>query len=569
MKVSKKINALVKIFKTSDKEVLLYSFLYFFLNLIKLFLLPIITIYVMKRDYLVSSTMIVIYFVINYSLILIKEILINVSNFSRMKRIEKSYDACININYEFFESYEGRNLFTKAVSTTNSTTSPFSKIYLSIFDTLYTVLYMVFVIIYSLKFDKVLFFKNIIFSILICLVIFFDNLNINQAYNKMIELFISKEKNLNYLRKIAKQFEKAIILNDFRAKDLYQDKYNINEKNIINGCTDIKKNMILKLGLSDFCKILVLFIYIFSLKTTAFTLTMLVFMIQFLIVSNKFFDSFFELNSITNKIYYYYKFIEKSESKDKKIYIDELNCIEFKNVYFSYNNSDFSLKNINIKLENNKKIGIFGSNGCGKTTIVKLLLGLYKVKRGEILINGINIDKISNLNELISCVFQDDIVIPASLEENILFGKKMNKRNFSKAMEESSFNEVMKKNHLNNKTYLNSLYVDDAKDLSMGESQLLYLARSIYKNTNMIIWDEPSSNLDPFRELRLFTKYKKIGKDSMGIFISHKASNIKMFDEIIFMENGQIIERGNFKDLMDKKGKYYELYKKQEENFTN
>lgn len=569
MKVSKKINTLVKIFKTSDKEVLLYSFLYFFLNLIKLFLLPIITIYVMKRDYLVSSTMIVIYFVINYSLILIKEILINVSNFSRMKRIEKSYDACININYEFFESYEGRNLFTKAVSTTNSTTSPFSKIYLSIFDTLYTVLYMVFVIIYSLKFDKVLFFKNIIFSILICLVIFFDNLNINQAYNKMIELFISKEKNLNYLRKIAKQFEKAIILNDFRAKDLYQDKYNINEKNIINGCTDIKKNMILKLGLSDFCKILVLFIYIFSLKTTAFTLTMLVFMIQFLIVSNKFFDSFFELNNITNKIYYYYKFIEKSESKDKKIYIDELNCIEFKNVYFSYNNSDFSLKNINIKLENNKKIGIFGSNGCGKTTIVKLLLGLYKVKRGEILINGINIDKISNLNELISCVFQDDIVIPASLEENILFGKKMNKRNFSKAIEESSFNEVMKKNHLNNKTYLNSLYVDDAKDLSMGESQLLYLARSIYKNTNMIIWDEPSSNLDPFRELRLFTKYKKIGKDSMGIFISHKASNIKMFDEIIFMENGQIIERGNFKDLMDKKGKYYELYKKQEENFTN
>lgn len=569
MKVSKKINTLVKIFKTSDKEVLLYSFLYFFLNLIKLFLLPIITIYVMKRDYLVSSTMIVIYFVVNYSLILIKEILINVSNFSRMKRIEKSYDACININYEFFESYEGRNLFTKAVSTTNSTTSPFSKIYLSIFDTLYTVLYMGFVIIYSLKFDKVLFFKNIIFSILICLVIFFDNLNINQAYNKMIELFISKEKNLNYLRKIAKQFEKSIILNDFRAKDLYQDKYNINEKNIINGCTDIKKNMILKLGLSDFCKILVLFIYIFSLKTTAFTLTMLVFMIQFLIVSNKFFDSFFELNNITNKIYYYYKFIEKSESKDKKIYIDELNCIEFKNVYFSYNNSDFSLKNINIKLENNKKIGIFGSNGCGKTTIVKLLLGLYKVKRGEILINGINIDKISNLNELISCVFQDDIVIPASLEENILFGKKMNKRNFSKAMEESSFNEVMKKNHLNNKTYLNSLYVDGAKDLSMGESQLLYLARSIYKNTNMIIWDEPSSNLDPFRELRLFTKYKKIGKDSMGIFISHKASNIKMFDEIIFMENGQIIERGNFKDLMDKKGKYYELYKKQEENFTN
>ena len=301
MKVSKKINTLVKIFKTSDKEVLFYSFLYFFLNLIKLFLLPIITIYVMKRDYLVSSTMIVIYFVINYSLILIKEILINVSNFSRMKRIEKSYDACININYEFFESYEGRNLFTKAVSTTNSTTSPFSKIYLSIFDTLYTVLYMGFVIIYSLKFDKVLFFKNIIFSILICLVIFFDNLNINQAYNKMIELFISKEKNLNYLRKIAKQFEKSIILNDFRAKDLYQDKYNINEKNIINGCTDIKKNMILKLGLSDFCKILVLFIYIFSLKTTAFTLTMLVFMIQFLIVSNKFFDSFFELNNITNK----------------------------------------------------------------------------------------------------------------------------------------------------------------------------------------------------------------------------------------------------------------------------
>ena len=347
-----------------------------------------------------------------------------------------------------------------------------------------------------------------------------------------------------------------------------RDRYIAEENGIKNELSAIKKNMFLKLGFSDLGKILISFTYVLWGITT-FNLTVLIFTIQFLIVSNKFFDAIFELNNNIEKISYYFKFVENSEPKIKKIYIDKLNSIEFKNVYFHYSGSDFSLENINLKLENNKKIGIFGSNGCGKTTIVKLLLGFYKVTKGEILINGISIDEISNLNELIACVFQDDIIIPASLKENILFGKAMNMKLFNEALVKSSFNEVMQKNNLENQTPLNSFYIEGAKDLSMGESQLLYLARSIYKNTKMIIWDEPSSNLDPFRELELFTKYKNIGEESMGIFISHKASNIKMFDEIVFMENGKIVERGSFKSLMDLKGKYYELYRNQEKTFAN
>lgn len=568
MNVLKGITTLAKTFKTGDRAPLIYSSFYFALSLIKLFLLPIITVYIMKSNYLISTIIIVIYFIITYALILIKEMLIDASNSSRMKRIEESYSACIKINYEFFESKEGRSLFSKAVSSTNSTTCPFSKIYLSISDSLYTLVYMISIIIYSLKFDEILFFKSIVFSILMGAIILFDNFNINNVLKKTVDSFIGKEKNLNYLRKIAKQFEKAIVLKDFNAIGLYQDKYIAEENGIKNEISAIKKNMFLKLGFSDLGKILISFTYVLWGITT-FNLTVLIFTIQFLIVSNKFFDAIFELNNNIEKISYYFKFVENSEPKIKKIYIDKLNSIEFKNVYFHYSGSDFSLENINLKLENNKKIGIFGSNGCGKTTIVKLLLGFYKVTKGEILINGISIDEISNLNELIACVFQDDIIIPASLKENILFGKAMNMKLFNEALVKSSFNEVMQKNNLENQTPLNSFYIEGAKDLSMGESQLLYLARSIYKNTKMIIWDEPSSNLDPFRELELFTKYKNIGEESMGIFISHKASNIKMFDEIIFMEKGKIIERGSFKSLMDLKGKYYELYRNQEKTFAN
>ena len=113
MNVLKGINTLAKTFKTGDRAPLIYSSFYFALSLIKLFLLPIITVYIMKSNYLISTIIIVIYFIITYALILIKEMLIDASNSSRMKRIEESYSACIKINYEFFESKEGRSLFLR------------------------------------------------------------------------------------------------------------------------------------------------------------------------------------------------------------------------------------------------------------------------------------------------------------------------------------------------------------------------------------------------------------------------------------------------------------------------
>lgn len=364
--MKRKIITLKEVFKTSDIKISIYTSIYFILNLIKLFLLPVLTLSIMDNNMLTSSLALVFYFAIHYVLILSKEGLINASNFSRMKRIEDSFFACIKIDYEFFESKKGRDLFSKAVSTTNSSTSPFSMIYLYIVSTLYTLFYMIFVGFYSLKLDEDLFIGNIIFLLILSLTVFFDSLNFSQSYKKIIGIFISKEKNLSYLRKIARIPEKALIFDNFNANDFYQGKYLANEHIIISKVKKITRAMISKEEILNFCKIFLMLIYAYLIIEKNTSLTTIVFIIQFIFVSKNFFNSFFDLSNALDNLQYYFEFLNKARIEGGKVKLGKIEKIEFKNVYFNYEKSNFSLENISFKLEKNKKIGIFGSKGAIK-----------------------------------------------------------------------------------------------------------------------------------------------------------------------------------------------------------
>ena len=190
-------------------------------------------------------------------------------------------------------------------------------------------------------------------------------------------------------------------------------------------------------------------------------------------------------------------------------------------------------------------------------------MNFYTNNFGRIKINNVDVSKIENLHDKIACVFQDDIIVPGSIRENILMGREYNQKKYEQAMKASGLLSLLEKNLWNDNINIPAYYHKDGVDLSSGEKQLLFLTRCIYKDADVMIFDEPSATLDPIAEMNLFEKYNRLVKDKIGLFITHRSSSVKMFDKIIVFKNGSIIEEGSFRELMERNGEYAKMYKEQ------
>lgn len=566
MDISKK-DILRNLLKVLPKKYILLFSIYIILNILNLCILPLISMKIRLHNQRLLILLILSYLIFTYLCLNLKNFILDISNIERINRIEDSFKASININYQFFESKKGQDLFNKSVQTTNSSSSPFSLVYIKILDFTYSLIYVFINVFFAIS--NVSYTYRTAYFITIFFVFFLSILKMNHIniFDKSIlELFIKKEKNYRYLRKLSEKKHIPILLKIFKGQDFIDSKFKIEDLDLSKKISSYKNKKIYGFFVYDlliFFILLFLFLFL-NIDTNKITLIVLVY--QIIAVSYIFASSFLNLREIFEKISSYFSYIKASQkdTSSKKIKIEKIEKIEFKNVYFKYENSNFSLKDVSFSLKENEKLGIFGLNGSGKSTISKLLLGFYQVDQGDILINDISIKDIANLNDIISCVFQDDTLIPASIEENIRFGREYDEKRFSEVIKKSSFDKVMIKNELSKESLLISYFLEGGIDLSEGESQLLFLARCLYKNASLMVWDEPSSSLDPFKERDLFERYVDIARNSLGIFITHKASNIDMFDKIIYLENGEIIEMGSFDQLMENKGKYYDMYQKQE-----
>lgn len=240
--------------------------------------------------------------------------------------------------------------------------------------------------------------------------------------------------------------------------------------------------------------------------------------------------------------------------------------IEFINVYFSYANKRV-LSGCTFCLEKGSTYALVGENGSGKTTIINLLMGFFEVDSGQILINGINIDKYpkNKLRNMFSTVFQDVNLYPFSLAENI----KLDTREFkseliSKYKEEISFLDKYK-----NPTdvQLTSLLVDDGIELSGGECQQLAITRSIYNKRQVAIFDEPTSNLDPVAELKYYSMFSNLFSDCISLMITHRMGGCRIVDQILFISNGKISEQGTHHELIELNKEYSKFYNAQAYHF--
>ncbi len=254
--------------------------------------------------------------------------------------------------------------------------------------------------------------------------------------------------------------------------------------------------------------------------------------------------------------------------------VEEMN-IRFDNVWFKYpGQSEYVLKGINFEVENATKVVIVGDNGAGKSTLIKLLLRLYKPTKGTIYLNGQDINKleIKEYMSRVSAVFQDFNILNVSLLENIIFDKanpEASKEEIDKILVEVGLEEYVKNLPNDVNTQMGKQFDDKGVELSGGMQQKLAIARALFKNTNLVVLDEPTAMLSPKAEYEIYSNFNDLTQGKTSIYISHRMSCCRFCDSIIVMDKGEIVENGNHQSLMEKGGLYGEMFNLQAEFYRD
>ncbi len=245
----------------------------------------------------------------------------------------------------------------------------------------------------------------------------------------------------------------------------------------------------------------------------------------------------------------------------------------FKNVWFKYQSAtDWNLKNISFSIRSAENIAIVGENGAGKTTLIKLICRFYQPQKGEILLNGRNINEYSleSYRRSISALFQDFAQYPFSAKDNIHFGdvrKKLRLRDIKKVAKYTDMDHFLDKLP---RKYSNPLDKEFASGIepSKGQWQRIALSRTLYREAHMIILDEPTSNVDPESEEKIFESIIEIDKDKMIILVSHRFSTVRKADKILVIEKGELVEEGTHHQLIKNKSRYHELFTLQAQSYN-
>ena len=242
--------------------------------------------------------------------------------------------------------------------------------------------------------------------------------------------------------------------------------------------------------------------------------------------------------------------------------------IEFRNVSFSYPLSSTKvLENLSFTIKEREKVAIVGVNGAGKSTIVSLILGLYKPTEGEILINGMDA-KYIDLNErykAFATVLQNVEPLAVSLAENVAgTDKNIDRKKVIDSLEKAGLSYKLDQLPKGIDTQMTRNIYEDGTLFSGGENQKLAIARAIYReNAKAMIMDEPTAALDALAEEKIYRDLEKISQGKTLIFISHRLASTRFCDRIMLLDGGRIREKGSHEELLAKNGLYKEMYESQ------
>lgn len=247
------------------------------------------------------------------------------------------------------------------------------------------------------------------------------------------------------------------------------------------------------------------------------------------------------------------------EDLDKGLAIDRFEGdIEFRNVWFAYNDEEWVLKDVSFRIEKGQTAAFVGATGSGKTTIINLLSRFYEIQRGEIFIDGVNIKDfcLRDLRRNIAVVLQDVFLFSGNIKDNITLNSDIDEDEVERALDLSNSMEFIE--DLPNK--MEEVVRERGATFSAGQRQLLAFARAIAHDPAIFVLDEATANIDTKTELLIQRSVENISMDKTTLIIAHRLSTIREADQIIVLSHGKIVEMGNHAKLIKKAGYYSQLY---------
>ena len=258
---------------------------------------------------------------------------------------------------------------------------------------------------------------------------------------------------------------------------------------------------------------------------------------------------------------------EDEDKSGEELAKEEKAAITFRNVCFSYDGENLVTKNFTLTVPTGKKVALVGATGSGKTTIVNLLMRFYETDSGEICINKQNIQDIArgSLRRNVAIVLQDTVLFSDTVQNNLKYGNDAaTQEQLETAVEMSQCREMIE---LLPRGY-DTVLTGSGANISQEQRQLLAIARAFVADPRILILDEATSNVDTRTEKAIQDAMQRIMQGRTSIVIAHRLSTIRDSDLIVVMDHGEIVESGNHEELLEKKGKYYELYMTQYAGFA-
>lgn len=490
-----------------------------------------------------------------------KKYILNERKIELSQIIEKYVNADNDtINDEYINKFNRSKNFIMEYGITNA----YNK-YINVFQNIITIIGLIFLL-------------DFFSLIIICFVLMVAILNVLIKNKLNIGIYYEKSTLTPITRKLFYMF--GIMWDNQFAKEIRQYKaeswFKTETEEIIEKGEKVNKNIFKKNCKLDYIDNI---IYIFELGLIYVFITIIT--INNIINVNKFTLYISTITSFTlclkailwsitgllnNSLYFkdYSSFMKMSKQSSKKYIVNEIMSIEFKNVSFRYSNSKENIiNNLSLFISRGESLTIVGKNGIGKSTIIKLLLRFLKPTSGYILINHKNLNDIdlNSYYEKLSCLFQNDILLPYALKDNIS-AFDFNKNRATHVAEKVLFMDVMKKRNMNFFDSYSTKLDENGVNFSGGEIQQLLLTRVLYKNSELLVLDEPSSNLSQLVENEFYHSLLEKKKNNIIIMVSHRLGFCDYSDKILVLGENKSYELGSQIELLNLRGLYYLMYRK-------
>ncbi|MFC6649194.1 ABC transporter ATP-binding protein [Paenibacillus rhizoplanae] len=260
----------------------------------------------------------------------------------------------------------------------------------------------------------------------------------------------------------------------------------------------------------------------------------------------------------TERIFELIREEDRLEQPDRGLPMERLHgTIEFRHVWFSYNDDDWVLKDVSFVIGKGQTAAFIGETGAGKTTIISLINGFYRVQKGEVLIDGVNVNdiRLNDLRRNISVVLQDVFLFSGSIRDNITLGDDIAEESVQEALQASCAEEFV----LSSPGGLDEPVTERGGTLSAGQRQLISFARAIAHNPAIFVLDEATANIDTYTEKLIQKAIDNAASGRTTLIIAHRLSTIAEADLILAMKEGRIAEAGPPSELLKRGGYYAEL----------